>query len=50
MGKKGSSKGISQYQAREAAPNPKFNPKQSRINKIDSLEQVYGGDEDECEC
>jgi hypothetical protein len=46
-GKK-SSKSTSRFQAREAEPLKPFNPKSSRVNKINTVEEAFGGDEDEC--
>lgn len=48
--KKGSAAAVSRFQARDAAPAAAFNPKASRSNKIQTAEEAFGGDEDECRC
>lgn len=41
-------KSSSRFQARGAAPAQSFDPKKSRSNRINTAEEAFGGDEDEC--
>lgn len=50
MAKKSKSAGISKYRAREAAPEKAFDPKASRVKRIETADEAFADDgEDGCQ-